>query len=370
MKLPQEATKLSERKRIVMLATHPDTRGGISAVINVYREAGLFARFPIFAIATHCDGSHFAKFRIAWLAMLRFLLELALGRIGLLHVHVSSRASFWRKCLFLVPSYFLGIPAIVHLHGSEFASFYEVECGPVRKRLVRWVFDRASCVVVLSETWKRWVTGISTNTHIEVLYNPVLVQEKAQDYCERDYGSLLFLGRLGKRKGTYDLLDAVAMLRSSYPMLRVVLAGDGQLEQLATRARELGLGDCVTIKGWVGGDEKKALLQKAWLYVLPSYNEGLPMSVLEAMAAALPVIATTVGGIPEAVRDGSEGFLVRPGDIRALAEKLGSLLDDKEMCHEMGRAAWSRALSTFSTKAVIPRLEGIYARFGFEAAVT
>ena len=94
------------------------------------------------------------------------------------------------------------------------------------------------------------------------------------------------------------------------------------------------------------------------------------MSVLEAMAAALPVIATTVGGIPEAVRDGSEGFLVRPGDIRALAEKLGSLLDDKEMCHEMGRAAWSRALSTFSTKAVIPRLEGIYARFGFEAAVT
>ena len=353
-----------------MVATRFDTKGGISAVINVYREAGLFARFPIYAIATHCDGSYFAKLGIASVAMLRFLEELVFRRIGLLHVHVSSRASFWRKCLFLVPSYFLGIPVIVHLHGSEFANFYEIECGPLRKRLVRWVFDRASCVIVLSETWKRWVTGISTNAHIQVLYNPVLVPEKAQDYCDRDYGTLLFLGRLGKRKGTYDLLDAVAMLRPRYPMLRVVLAGDGQLEQLATRVRELGLGDCVTIQGWVGGDEKKALLKRAWLYVLPSYNEGLPMSVLEAMAAALPVIATTVGGIPEAVRDGSEGFLVQPGDIRALAEKMASLLADKEMCHEMGKAAWTRALSTFSTQVVIPRLEGIYAGFGFKAAVT
>jgi glycosyltransferase involved in cell wall biosynthesis len=101
------------------------------------------------------------------------------------------------------------------------------------------------------------------------------------------------------------------------------------------------------------------------LYALPSYNEGLPMSVLEAMAAGLPVLATPVGGIPEAVSDGVEGFLVAPGDVAALAARLAQLLQDDGLAQRMGAAARRKVETTFSSQAVLPHVEKMYQELGF-----
>ncbi|OEZ61616.1 spore coat protein SA [Duganella sp. HH105] len=349
-----------------MIGTGFATMGGISSVVNVYRAAGLFERFSIVYIATHCDGGAAAKLRLLCSAWCKFVGMLLTGRIGMLHVHVSRRASFWRKALFFLPAYLFRVPAVLHLHSGAFHEFYADDCGPFRRWLIRYIFDRAAQVVVLSNTWKTWAQGISRNPHITAIYNPVLLSAQPYAWHERIQGQTLFFGRLGKNKGSYDLVQAAQTLAATHPQLQLRLGGDGELEQTRGRAEELGVADRVQLLGWVTGEEKARCLADATVYVLPSYNEGLPMSVLEAMAAGLPVLTTPVGGIPEAVTDGVEGFLITPGDVPALAQRWSLLLSDPALAERMGNAARRKVETTFSTQAVLPQLELIYRRLGFE----
>jgi glycosyltransferase involved in cell wall biosynthesis len=355
-----------DTRQIVMLGTRFDTMGGISSVVNVYRDGGLFERCPVTYLATHCDGSAMQKLSIFITAFFRFAALLLTGRMGLVHVHMSSRASFWRKSCFLLPAYLFRIPAILHLHGSEFAVFYEQECGSAAQRFVRFVFNSASRVVVLSENWKRWVQGISHNPFVIPIYNPVMTLRQMQPWENRKPGVVLFLGRLGKRKGVYDLLTAACRVAAHCPELKLRLGGDGELEQVTDCARELGLAERVDLLGWVRGDDKERQLDEAWLYALPSYHEGLPMSILEAMAAGLPVLSTPIAGIPEAVTDGVEGFLVPPGDTDMLADRLERLLTEPGLACRMGEAARRKVDTTFSSVTILPRIEHLYSELGMK----
>lgn len=346
-----------------MVGTAFDTMGGISSVVNVYRAQGLFSRWPVLYLSSHRDGSAFAKVRASLGAWLRFVGLLLARRAALLHIHVSSRASFWRKSTFFWLAYWLGVPTVVHLHGSEFAIFYERECRPWQRALVRALFNRASRVVVLSADWQAWLRGISRNPRVEAIYNPVLLPA-ATDWAAREAGTVLFLGRLGKRKGSYDLLDAVALLGKRGLRPRLLLGGDGELEQVRERARALGIADQLEMLGWVRGRDKQRLLDRAMVYALPSYNEGLPMSVLEAMASGLPILSTPIGGIPEAVIDGEQGYLVQPGDVTALADRLQRLLVDTDHAAALGAAARARVAQTFAADVLVPRVEQLYRELG------
>ena len=350
-------------KKIIMIGTAFDTMGGISAVVNVYRSAGLFDRYPVEYIATHRDGGRLVKLRMAVSAFVRFLVLLCSGQVGLLHLHVSSRASVWRKAPFFLLANLCGRPTIVHLHSGAFHLFYE-QCGNAGKALIRHVFDRASRVVVLSEMWKIWLEGISSNRHVVAIYNPVMLPP-AYVRGESELGStVLMLGRLGTAKGSYDLLEAASEVREQFPTMQLALGGDGEHDKVAAAAARLHLAGRVHLLGWVTGADKEQALRTARVYVLPSYNEGLPMSVLEAMAAGLPVISTPVGGIPEAISDGVEGFLVPPGDIVLLTTRLRQLLADAPLAHRMGLAGRAKIERQFSASAIVPHIEALYVALG------
>ncbi|WP_051293420.1 glycosyltransferase family 4 protein [Pseudoduganella violaceinigra] len=351
-------------KTIVMLGTGMNTMGGVSSVVKVYAQAGLLRRYGVRYLATHCDGGKWRKLGVMCRAYAAFIALLLRGEVGLIHVHLSSRASFWRKSGFFLLAFAARVPAILHLHGAEFNQFYGDECGPWRKRFVRFIFDHAARVVVLSEAWRRWVQGMSRNPRVEAIYNPVLLPP-ASDWAARRPGAVLSLGRLGRRKGSYDLLQAAARVAPQVSGLELRLGGDGELDAVRARAAQLGLASQLNLLGWVGAEGRQQQLALASLYALPSYNEGLPMSVLEAMAAGLPVLATPVGGIPEAVADGVEGFLVAPGDVEALAARLAQLLEDDALARRMGAAARRKVESTFSSDAVLPQVERLYRELGF-----
>ncbi|HEY0586362.1 MAG TPA: glycosyltransferase family 4 protein [Pseudoduganella sp.] len=351
-------------KTIVMLGTGMDTMGGIASVVRVYEQAGMLRRFGVRYLATHCDGSKWRKLRVMLSAYAAFAWMLLRGQVGLVHAHVASRASFWRKSGFFLLAFAARVPAILHLHGAEFAIFYSEECGPWRRRFIRFIFDRSTRVVVLSEAWRRWVEGMSRKAHVVAIYNPVLLPV-ASAWEQRRRGAVLSLGRLGRRKGSYDLLQAAARVASQGSALELRLGGDGELDAVRERAAQLGIANQLNLLGWVGAESRQQQLALASLYALPSYNEGLPMSVLEAMAAGLPVLATPVGGIPEAVADGVEGFLVEPGDVDALAARLAQLLEDEALARRMGEAARRKVESTFSSDAVLPQVERLYRELGF-----
>ena len=138
---------------------------------------------------------------------------------------------------------------------------------------------------------------------------------------------------------------------------------------MAQLAKELGIYNLVDILGWVEGAEKERLLADATVYVLPSYVEGLPMGILEAMAAGLPVIATDVGGIPDAVENGIEGILVQPGDVSAITDAIRMLLSQPGLRARMGKAGRQKVLDSFIPERVLPRLEQIYRDLGVNPKV-
>lgn len=346
---------------VVMLGTDPATRGGISSVVLAWEDAGLFTRWPITYIATHRDGSRMQKLLRALEAVLSFLFLVLRMPCAVVHVHGASRASFWRKAPFMAFARLLGWPVVFHLHGGGFADFYERECGPVRRAIVRFVLRGVDRILVVSPGWERWVAATFGHPAVECVANAVPLPR--QDGL-RLPGRIAFVGRLTRDKGAFDLLEAVALLREWHPAVRVELAGDGDADAIDRRAHELGIGDRVLIRGWCSPEERSRLLARASLFVLPSHVEGLPMSLLEAMAAGCPLVATRVGGIPDVVHDKVNGLLVGPADPVALAAAMVRVLGSAPLAERIGREARATIARRHSPAAAVEQLGRIYSDLG------
>ena len=340
--------------------------GGVAAVLDVYRQCGLFDRWPILYMATHTDinAHNVRKVITAGKCLFRYFVMLLRGNVSILHAHTSSRGSFWRKCLFIFPTFLFRRPVVFHLHSGEFMHFYRNGCGPIGKYIVRYVLDHSASIIVLSEYWKQRISEITRNPAVVPILNPILVDDTVSEASPRESCTLLFLGRLVERKGIYVLLEAVAQLVTEFPNLKLLCAGDGDLQSVADASVKLDIPGRVRFLGWVSGRQKQQLLESASVFVLPSFAEGLPMSVLEAMAAGLPVVATTVGGIPDLIGDGKEGILVPPRDTNSLRKALEFLLRDEKIRAEMGRKGYERYRTEFSAELVVPKIEAIYKELG------
>ncbi len=359
-------TSFTPASHIVMVGTSFETRGGIASVLHAYRAAGLFDRQPIDYVATHRDGPLLLKYLKAIDGFVIFFMLLCRYPRAVLHVHSASRASFWRKSVIMALAMLARWPVIFHLHGGGFATFYDAECGPLRRALVRFFIDRAACIVVVSERWCAWMHQVTNNPNVVVIANPVALP--AATAIEREPATVAFTGRCSAAKGIEELLQATREVARAHPGLKLELAGDGDLESVARRAAQLGLAGTVTLHGWIGERQRDSLLARATVFVLPSHAEGSPMSLLEAMAAGCPVVASDVGGIPDVIVDGFNGLLVPAGDAAALAHALQRLLADPALATEMGRAARATIASRFTPERAMAKLERVYSDLGIDVA--
>jgi glycosyltransferase involved in cell wall biosynthesis len=365
----KEGSGVSSRTRstnhIVMLGTAFETHGGISSVLKTYRAAGLFDRWPIDFLATHRDGGIVTKLVRLFAALVAFMGLLVRHRHAVLHVHSASRASFWRKSIFMALAMAARWPVIFHLHGGGFATFYDAECGPVGRAMVRFFLDRAACIVVVSDRWCAWMHRATRNPHVVTIANPVRVP--AASATPREAALIAYAGRYEAGKGVYELLTAVAGLSASQPDLRLECAGSGDADALSRRAHALGIADRVTLRGWVDAEERDRLLQRATIFVLPSHAEGMPISVLEAMAAGCPVIATAVGGVPDLVVDGVNGLLVPAGDAQALAFAIHRVLRDPALAAQLSRCGRETVARRFAPEKSLAPLERLYGQLGIQS---
>jgi len=335
--------------RIAMLGATPETRGSIAAVVDAYRAHGLFKRWPITYIASNGDGSVAEKVTIAAKAARDFAALLMQHRRAVVHVHASPGIAFWREAAFMAAAAAAGCPVIIHLHGNGF------------EPSIRWLLERAAVVCVPCEATRKWVRSVARAADVVIAPPPVSV---AVPEAPEKQNLVLFLGRLEPAKGVYDLLDAIAALRATIPDVRLVCAGDGDRIGVARYAERLHIADAVKFTGWVGPSGKRALLENAAVFALPSYDEALPVSLIEAMSAGVPVVATPVGGMPEVVADGKSGYLVAPGDKMNLQRALKRLLIDKALARSLGAAARETARARFAPERALPAIEGIYEALG------
>jgi glycosyltransferase involved in cell wall biosynthesis len=350
--------------RLIMLGAAAETRGSIAAVVEAYRTHGLFKRWPIDYLATHGSAGPLDSLLLALKALQRFAQLLWKHRRVVLHAHTCFDASFWRDAAFMALALAARCPVILHLHGSGFERFYDRSSTPARS-LFTFFLRRAACVVAPSEALRSWIRGIARDAHVVYVPNPVACAQAERH--EPGQNLVLFLGRLEARKGVFDLLEAVSALRASVPDVRLICAGEGDRGAVVRYAERLGIADAVKFAGWVGPSGKRALLENAAVLALPSYDEGLPMSVLEAMSAGVPAVVSPVGALPEAVVDGVTGLLVAAGDTAGLKRALGKLLLDRKLAARMGAAARESARLRFAPERVIPQLEDLYEEVGLRS---
>ncbi|MFV1498913.1 glycosyltransferase family 4 protein [Mycobacterium kansasii] len=301
-------------------------------------------RFHVRSVATYVDDSLPAWLWTGISGMLRASALLLAGVVDVLHVHFSLRGSVVRKSVPLFVARIRGIPTIIHCHSSHFFTWFD-GLPTLLRRAVRAAL-RADYVVLLGESH---MVASSARLGFEVskarlLYNPVVMPRAAPSPRTRRPLSVASLGRLGANKGSYDLVRAIGLLPNDIRAnLRVTLAGDGEVEQVREFVRANALDDTIDVAGWVGPADRDRLLAESVIFVLPSYSEGLPMALLEAMANGVVPVTTPVGAIPEVVTDGVNGVLVKPGNPGQLAAALQNLLVDAELRDRLAAAAYARA---------------------------
>ena len=350
---------------VLMVGTHLRAAGGIRAVVQGYLEAGLLQTFHGVYVHTHTNGNVWRKAWYAFRGYIAIAWYLLTLDAPLVHAHVASRASFWRKSIVFLMARARGRPYIVHLHGGEFAQFYQNECGPREQRYVRATLENAAVVLALSEEWRQRLLRICPQATIEVLPNAVTLPEPgALNRATPLAPTVLFLGHLERAKGTYDLVHAFARIAERFPKARLLCGGDGAIEQVRALAQQLGIADRVECPGWLDLAQKQRALATASIFVLPSYAEGLPMALLEAMSWGLPVVTTPVGGIPQVVQHEANGCLVQPGHVDDLAAAIAMLLESSAARARLGAAARSTIESQYTLDRALQRLGKIYGRFG------
>ncbi len=344
-------------KKVVMLST--SALGGMLSVIEGYQRDGIFERWGVEFVPTHVEGSASKKIW-KFLKAFAYVFMLAVrGRVALLHCHVSMGGSFWRKFALASLGRRFGIPVILHLHGSETKLFY-IALPSFAKRIVARQLTAASVVFVLSQSWRSFVLDVAPKAQVVVLPNYVELPEPTEKLSPDANINVLFLGLVGDRKGVYDLLPAFAAALKTVPQLFLRIGGNGEVEKAQALADKLGLQANVDCLGWISGDAKNDLLRDADIFVLPSYNEGLPVSILEAMSWGLPVITTAVGGIPELIKDHVNGFLISPGDIPALQNLLEQLGGNPDIRRRVGLAARESIKEEYSKEVILPILSSVY----------
>ncbi len=278
------------------------------------------------------------------------------------HLNLAAHGSMVRKLLIMWLVRAMGIPALLHIHASKFIPFCE-SLGPRARRLLIMSLSRASCIVVLGDYWRRYLVeqlGVPAEI-VTVIHNAVpLPPARESPRVPTRRCRIVTLGLLGPRKGTPELLDALAG-----PLMReldweAVIAGNGEIDASRERAAALGLTDRVDFTGWIDPAAVAALLASADIFVLPSHNEGLPVSIIEAMGAELPVVSTPVGAIPELVIPHETGFLVQPGSATQLEAALAELVHDPQLRARLGKRARERVEQHFRIEPTAERFATLY----------
>ena len=324
--------------KVIIVAPGPASEGGIRSVVaSIMPRLDAFDDVDVTWIASHSTGSAFAKIWCFVSALFRSLIHVPRSKI--LHVHGTVGTSLLRKSVFIWLASLFRCRSIFHFHATQHVfDDYFSDVG-WRRRYSVATLRRCTAIAVLSESWVDIVRPVLPDSNIVVVYNPVLDPDGASSGEDRDSNTVLYLAHLIERKGYLDLINALPDVISKVPDVRLVFCGSGELERAKSTCQALGILDHVEFPGWVEDAEKQAWLSAATLFCLPSYDEGLPMGILESMSSGLPVVATPVGGIPDVLTHDENALLFEPGDIAGLSAQLVRLLTAPDLRERLAAQA-------------------------------
>jgi len=345
---------------ILIVGTASKDSGGIAQYINE-QVKHLGANIVVHDIAPP-DGSGVRWLLAAVITAISDALEYPkYNPPDIVHVHTSHKLSFLRASFYILfTKYVWPCPVVVHIHGSSFDQFINTDY-----RLLAWYQSLvlgASCrVIVLSSYWEDILATRVASSKIRSIPNAIEASEY-KPTLDRKEPHIVFISNLVERKGVNEFIEVVQQLeRTELPAFEVTIAGKGPLsDEVTAISTEL---DHVEYRGFVSEEEKQVIFNEGNIFVLPSYAEGLPIAILEAMAGGNAVISTNVGSIPEVIEN-ENGIIVPPEEISPLRSALEELISDPDRVQKMGKRNREMAKTRYSWESVTNELNEVYQECG------
>ena len=241
-------------------------------------------------------------------------------------------------------------PVVLHVHTPVAMAGFLARGSRVARRLKQRVVGGARMIIVPSARGMAPLAE-TTRTQIRVVANSVHPGQFESWPLDRREKRFVYLGWLTKDKGVFDLVTAFKRVAAADAQAALVLSGPFGASGLRAHISHHHLDDRIDVRDWTAGEDKKRLLASSRALVLPSYSEGFPVVLVEAMFSGLPIIATDVGGVADAVEDGGNGFLVQPGDIDSLAARMTELLRDDVLFSRQSAESLARSSDYDAAKA-------------------
>lgn len=339
----------------VTKGTGKNNGGGVSSVVAAYSEYFDHLRY----IPTWKNTNKLNKllFFLCHYVELLFLLCFD-RRIKIVHIHAAANASFIRAMCFARAAKFFGKKLIIHEHAADFEQFYD---NSKRKDWIIRSINQADKFICLSPSWRDYYISKGVDKNKVILLNNIVIPPDNLIKRKIEYPiRLLFLGWLGKRKGIWDLLKVITDHKKELKGKLILRFGGNDFEEeIKSYISENEIGDIVKFEGWVSGEKKEECLAWSDVFILPSYNEGLPISILEAMAYGMPVISTPIGGIPEVVKDGKNGIIVEPGNEEQIWNAIKFFIDNPDKINVYGKNSLE-IVKPYTPDYVLTHLKKIY----------
>lgn len=354
--------------------------GGVTRYVRDLLSWSGRYRFILFNVARPAKsgvkpGTGYSEMSNAGLLRLLFGVLVTLGHLiafpwvlirskaRIIHVCGVSYWPFWENAYYIFMSKLSGCHVTLHYLGA--LDLYYTSRGNIERALIRMVLRQPEKVILLSEKAYALASTFIPIERLSVIPSNVDVDRfkpngnkpSTKDGIVR----VLFVGGVDPfRKGVFDLLEAAASVVKINPKVRFIMSGGDSFREVEKRWRTLRLQEYIDFIGWIPEEKKVSVYQSVDILALPSHNEGLPYVVIEALASGLPIIATSVGGIPEVVIHGENGYIIEPGDSRSLAGYILALAGDSKLRLTMSERNRQRAMERYSTDAALGRLDGLF----------
>lgn len=373
--------------KVLIVGPMPPAIGGIATYISDILGSNLSETFELIPFRTNRPAYHsslssqnyYTIFNVSFIYLLKalfitlyhiikFPIILITKKPSIIHINTAGYWAFLESSVYVLLSKLFLKKVIFHIHANSFDSYY-LNSSYLMKLFIKNVLNISDKVIVLSNYWKTFFInkiGLSEDNicivHNAILFSKFQSKETKKNISSKNVNVLFLGGTDAKRKGVYDILKSIPLVINNYPEVKFILISKNEIKNIKAICKDLGIEKNVQVLDQIEDENKISLLHAVDIYILPSYSEGLPISILEAMASGLPIISTTVGSIPEVITNGVNGFLIEPGDYKALAERISELIIDNSLRDKMRLNNEAKVKNNYDLSILVRDLNRLYSQ--------
>lgn len=339
-------------KRVMMIGTSENSGGGISSVIKLFKKMPIWEEYSCYWLGTQIQRNKLWKLWYAIKAVV--IAPLIMWKYDIIHFHIVPGITLLIQLPELLTAKLYGKKIIIEIHVGNQLIPYSTD------KFFKWWLKQADLILLLAHKWKHLFKEAYKDVQkpVQVLYNAC--ETVSITPFEQKKKLIIFAGTIHNNKAPDLLLKAWVQLKEKHPEWRILFLGNGDILKYQEIAERLGVNNCVEFIGYVTGKRKTQIFNEASIYCMCSYEEGFPMTVLEAWTYRIAVVTTPVGGLPDVIEEGVNCLTFPFGDFDKLALQLDRLICDEQFRKYVSYHGYKYAQNHFSLNIINEHLEQIY----------